>query len=77
MNPYEAMRVLELPSGFTPEDLKGQYRKKAKEYHPDVLGDADQGKFHQVNEAYRLLQSTGTPMLRGFTHQSIFNIISR
>lgn len=53
-NPYE---VLEIPENATQEEIKKAYRKKAKEYHPD-LHPGDQvaaEKMSEVNEAYDML----------------------
>ena len=58
MNIFEARKILELHENFTPEDLKKNYRKMAKEYHPDKCSDADKtGMFLKVKEAYDYLNS--------------------
>ncbi len=54
-DPY---KVLGLSPGASPEEIKKAYRKKAKEYHPD-LHPNDPGaaqKMNEVNEAYDMLQ---------------------
>lgn len=41
----------------TAEEIRGAFRKKAREYHPDVAKDKVKGaeKFKEVNEAYEVL----------------------
>jgi DnaJ like chaperone protein len=52
-------RILEIETGATQAQIKAAYRKMAKKYHPDKLGDigkeakdAAVEKFRQVQEAY-------------------------
>ncbi len=55
-DPY---KVLGVPPGASQEEIKKAYRKKAKEYHPDLHPD-DPGaaeKMNQLNEAYEMLQN--------------------
>ena len=55
-------KILELPLTSTPEQIKEQYRKLAKKYHPDVRS-SEKGADHQPNadlfrevvEAYQVL----------------------
>ena len=49
--------VLELKAGSPVEDVKSQYRRLAKRYHPDLHGDdaGFQEKFRRVNAAYTFL----------------------
>ena len=55
-DPY---KVLGIPSGASPEEIKKAYRKKAKEYHPDLHpDDPDAGdKMNENNEAYDMLMN--------------------
>ena len=55
-NPY---RVLGIPEGATQEEIKKAYRKKAKEYHPDLHPDDPTvtQKMSEVNEAYDMLMN--------------------
>lgn len=55
-DPY---KVLGLSEGASKEEIKKAYRKKAKEYHPDLHPDDPKAaeKMHQVNEAYERLMN--------------------
>ncbi|HAQ69793.1 TerB family tellurite resistance protein [Salibacteraceae bacterium] len=55
-------RILEIEPNATADEIKTAYRKMAKKYHPDKLGDvgedvlkAAEEKFRQVQEAYEKL----------------------
>lgn len=49
--------ILGVARTATPEEIRSAFRKKAREYHPDVAKDKIQGaeKFKEVNEAYEVL----------------------
>lgn len=49
--------ILGVPRTATAEEIRSAFRKKAREYHPDVAKDKIQGaeKFKEVNEAYEVL----------------------
>ncbi len=49
-----ALRVMELPVLVSYEDIKKQYRKLSKKYHPDFNPKED--KMQALNEAYALLK---------------------
>ena len=53
-DPY---RVLGIPSTATKDEIKRAYRKKAKEYHPDLHPNDPNAarKMNEVNEAYDML----------------------
>lgn len=54
MNPYEVLGVRE---GADMNEIKAAYRRKAKEYHPDLHPEDPRAneKMQRVNEAYEML----------------------
>ncbi len=56
IDPYQ---VLGIPRGASEEEIKKAYRKKAKEYHPDLHPDDPVAaqKMNEVNEAYDMLKN--------------------
>ena len=51
----EALSSLGIVSKFTASELKNNYLKLSKKYHPDMpTGDAE--KFREINEAYKMIQ---------------------
>lgn len=52
-------RVLGVPQGATEDEIKKAYRKKAKEYHPDLHPNDPVAvkKMQEVNEAYDMLMN--------------------
>ncbi len=55
-DPYE---VLGVPRDATKEEIKRAYRKKAKEYHPDLHPNDPRAaeKMNEINEAYDMLNN--------------------
>lgn len=58
----EHYQVLELPLNASPRRIKEQYRKLAKQYHPDRTTNPVEKarfaeKFKEINQAYRALSS--------------------
>jgi tetratricopeptide (TPR) repeat protein len=48
-------KLLGVPPGASLEIIKQAYRRLARQYHPDVAGEAFKEQFQRVNEAYRVL----------------------
>lgn len=57
MNYKNYYDILGIDEDASQEEIKKAYRKKAKEYHPDVNPDDEQAekKFHDLQEAYEVL----------------------
>ncbi len=55
-NPYE---ILGISEGASKEEIKKAYRRKAKEYHPDLHPDdpVAAARMNEVNEAYDMLNN--------------------
>lgn len=52
----EYYKILDLPAGSTVEEIKKAYRKKARQYHPDINHAPDaKDRFISVTEAYEFL----------------------
>ena len=49
--------VLGVPSSATEADVAAAYRELAKEWHPDVRGDAGVARMAEINVAYELLRA--------------------
>jgi curved DNA-binding protein CbpA len=47
--------VLGLTNNSTQTEIKNQYRKFAKQYHPDRNKDSSEEKMAQINKAYEVL----------------------
>src|SRR6185503_4298498 len=50
-------KILGVPRGATPKEIKAAYRKLARKHHPDVnKGDArSEARFKEINEANEVL----------------------
>jgi hypothetical protein len=53
----KALRLLNLSPSFTHEELKMQWRKLAKEHHPDLAGGSSTESFILLTDAYHYLKS--------------------
>ena len=54
---YEkALNSLEIVSKFSISDLKYNYQRLSKKYHPDMPSGDDE-KFREINEAYKMIQA--------------------
>jgi molecular chaperone DnaJ len=48
--------ILGVPKNASPDDLKGAFRRLARQYHPDVNKSPDaEERFKEINEAYAIL----------------------
>ena len=47
--------ILELTNDSSASEIKNQYRKLAKQYHPDRNKDSSEEKMAQINKAYEVL----------------------
>ncbi|MBD3164211.1 DnaJ domain-containing protein [Candidatus Woesearchaeota archaeon] len=54
MDLREARQLLELGENTEKEEVRGNYRRLAKEYHPD-LNSGNSGKMMEINEAYEII----------------------
>lgn len=61
MSAEECYRILGVPSGANPQEIKRAYRHQAKALHPDVNTSLDAShQFVAVSQAYRLLTTEPT-----------------
>lgn len=75
MNKQQALGILDLPVGYTPEELRKKYRKMSARYHPDIAGDGAKDRFIEINKAYTFLTGSAKNKAKTlFTHQSIFTV---
>jgi len=49
----EALEFMDIPPLSSIKDIKRQYKKLSKKYHPDIIGDNEM--MHKLNEAYNVL----------------------
>lgn len=76
MNPYEVLGVSSLD---TIDDIKVQYRKLCKKYHPDVPNTGSSEKFIQVKKAWDMIcnmQSSENGRMY-WSHKTLFTVERR
>ncbi len=58
MNTYQALKVLNVDSSASQEEIKSSYRKMALELHPDKnLNKKEDSEFKKITEAYSILKN--------------------
>ena len=58
VNTYQALRVLNVDSDSTQEEIKSSYRKMALELHPDKnKNNSEDTEFKKITEAYHVLKN--------------------
>ncbi|PHQ65609.1 MAG: molecular chaperone DnaJ [Sulfurimonas sp.] len=50
----QALETLNIVTRMTHVDLKNQYQRLSKKYHPD-MPDGNGEKFREINEAYKII----------------------
>ncbi|QDI89535.1 molecular chaperone DnaJ [Candidatus Nitrosopumilus sp. SW] len=57
MNTYQALKVLDIDSNSSQEEIKSAFRKKALEHHPDKNKNKNEDlEFKKITEAYEFLK---------------------
>ena len=51
-----ALESLNMVTRMTNTELKSQYQRLSKKYHPDMLEGSEE-KFRNINEAYKIVQT--------------------
>ena len=49
----DALEFMDIPPLSSIKDIKRQYKKLSKKYHPDIIGDSEM--MHKLNESYNVL----------------------
>ncbi|WP_373035150.1 DnaJ domain-containing protein [Sulfurimonas sp.] len=52
----KALDSLNIVTRITQSELKNQYQKLSKKYHPD-MPDGSEEKFREINEAYKIVHT--------------------
>lgn len=59
MTDRDYYEILGVPRSASSDDIKGAFRKMARQYHPDVNKSADaEERFKEINEAYAVLSDS-------------------
>ena len=67
-------RDMDLATNATPEEIRGQFKRLAKEYHPDKNNsDYAKKRFAEINEAYNVLNDPQKRQEYDFHRNSFFN----
>jgi len=51
----EALEFMDIPPLSNIKDIKRQYKKLSKKYHPDIVGSNEM--IHKLNESYNILMN--------------------
>jgi len=51
----QALEFMDIPPLSSIKDIKRQYKKLSKKYHPDLLGDSEM--MHKLNESYEIIMN--------------------
>lgn len=75
MNPYRVLGVSPLDNI---SDIKSEYRKLCKQYHPD-MPNGDEEKFKQINDAWEFINTHTVSRERDgyWSHKTLFNVERR
>jgi DnaJ-class molecular chaperone len=77
MNSVEAKQILGLVGNYSQDDLKKNYHKLAKKYHPDKCKGPEQAEFIKVQSAYEYLKDDKNNLpLKDFDFGKIFSMFS-
>ena len=69
VNTYQALRVLNIDSSSSQDEIKAAYRKMALEVHPDKNKDRkEDSEFKKITEAYNVLKKNYSQK-KEITHQ--------
>lgn len=76
----EALRLFNLKSNYTIQDLKQRYRELTKKWHPDINHSPNAEEIMgRINKAYELLQEAvgtfDTGVSYRYKHSSFFDVI--
>ena len=74
MNTYQALKVLNIDSKSSQEEIKAAYRKLALEVHPDKKKDKNaDNEFKKITEAYNYLKKNHNQIIDSDNQDSTQN----